>query len=147
MARDGSAVTTRCAVRLPAQAAEKAALDAYLRAHEGWQTTTFAPKDDDELNIALAEGQFETVLFASLPNLLECVWKGHAEPDRWASAGVRIELATPPDSAETWRTHFQAVYASLAEWRRQERRRQIIAACILSATALIAVGVFLFTLG
>lgn len=133
---------TRIAVRSGHDRDSTAALDAYLSAQGLASARRFEPKDDDDLNDALCAGQFDQVIFANLDALFQTVWTGHGELDRWESAGVRIELASPPNGeADTWRSTADATYQSHARWRRHRRRGQIIAACILSALAIVAVAV------
>lgn len=120
-------------------------LDDYLRRVAPPSVERFLPKDDDELNDALCVGRFDRVVFADLADLMEAVWKGEAQLERWAAAGVRIEVACPPtQEPDAWRNVIDATYDSLCRWRKRERRRQSIAAAILSAIALIAMGVLFF---
>lgn len=118
------------------------AMDAYLATHPPGELTYFLPKDDDELNNALSEGRFQRVIFADWDALMEPIWKGEAKIDAWRRAGVRIDLVTPPiDDPAAWRGLLDRTYESLTAWRRQQARRQTIAAVILSTLALAALAI------
>ena len=132
----------RCAVRQAANEDEKRTLDEYLdRQHLG-DVVEYSPGKDHELDAQLCSGRFERVIFAGLDALLIAIWKGGAHLDQWAEAGVRIELAVPLGD-DPW-TLIDRVYDSLTRWRDRQRRRQIIAATILSALALLAMCVLFF---
>lgn len=128
-----------CAVRLSTREAEQRAIDQYLEANGVTEVARFPPRDDHELNEAICSGRFGRVIFSDLDALLTVVWKGHAELDRWGETGVRIELVEsgPIDSAH-WLDLIQSCYKSLVRWRRQQRRRQVIAAVILSVLGLLS---------
>lgn len=107
-----------------------------------WETATkFLPKDDDELNAGLCAGRFARVVFGSLDSLFEMIWKEQADLEQWRTAGVEIELASPPEGGTQWRPLAANVYKSYSDWRSAQRRRQIVAAIILSAAALMAMAV------
>lgn len=132
----------RSAMRLAASREEERALAHFLEAHASADVVEFDPKDDDRMDDALCSGRFECAIFSGLDALLTAVWEGHAHVDRWLDAGVRIELASCPiEDAAACRTVVAGVYESLARWRRRQRRRQIIAAAILSGLALAALAV------
>ncbi len=139
---ESSSAATRVTVRAGHDRESTAVLDAYLSARGLATARRFEPKDDDDLNDALCAGEFDRVVFANLDALFQTVWTGHGELDRWKSAGVRIELASPPDGEPNgWRATVDATYQSHARWRRNRRRGQIIAACILSVLAIAAIAV------
>ncbi len=137
-----------CAVRTASIDDQRLALSAYLDRQDCSEAVEFAPKDDDELDAALCAGGFDRVVFADLDALLTMVWKGHGQVDRWNAVGVRIELATPPtppaspapttDAHDDCARFVGVMYDSLARWRKQRRRGQVIAAVVLSALALLA---------
>ena len=133
------------AVRSASNDEEERVLAAYLAQRDVPLVVEFAPKDDDTLNAELCAGRYERVVFAGLDALLTTVWKEHAQVDRWMAAGVRIELAAPPnDDHSDWQSYVTSMCDSLARWRRQQRRRQVITAVVLSALALIAMAVLFF---
>ncbi|MBN2563859.1 MAG: hypothetical protein JXQ75_23335 [Phycisphaerae bacterium] len=124
---------------------EQRALAAYLDEQHLSNVAEFAPKDDEDLDAELCAGRFDRVVFAGLDALLTAVWKGHARIDRWAAAGVRIELATQEnEECSDWQSFVTKMYDSLARWRKAHRKRQIVAATLLSTLALIALAVLLF---
>jgi hypothetical protein len=143
--RDTQAPHRGCAVRLATNDEEQRALDDYLDRHGPAHVVEFAAKDDDDLDAELCAGRFDRVVFADLNALLSAIWKDHAHVDRWVDAGVSIELATPPPGdSSAWQAGVLHMFASLTRWRRQQRRRQIIAAVILSALALVALAVLFY---
>jgi hypothetical protein len=107
-----------------------------------WSTAAmFQPKDDDDLNRDLCAGRFRSVIFADLDSLLEMLWKDELDLERWQTAGARIDVVTPPiGPPEGWRELVREVQASLVRWKRRQRKRQIIAALILNAIALLAMA-------
>jgi hypothetical protein len=138
---DGT-IRWRCAARVSHDASQSAALDAYLARTGSAGAERFLPKDDDDLNHALCERRFDRVVFADLDALLEAIWKGEAELDRWNEAGIQIDLVCPPTRDEdAWRPFASITYDSLVRWRKAQRRRQIVAGTILSAIALAAMAV------
>lgn len=132
----------RCAVRTPASPDGELMVREFLSQNPGWQAKHFLPKDDDEMNTAMMAGEFDRAVFANLGEVLEAVWKGEAQIDAWEASGARIELASPPlaDDAQ-WRSMLGEMYLSLRKWRTVQRRRQIIAAIILSCLALASMAV------
>jgi hypothetical protein len=136
----------RTAVRLPDSPAQRPALNRFIEASGLTDCVEFLPKDDDELNALACDGRFHRIVFANLDDLLTAVWKGDADWRSWRAAGVRIELAdVPPHLAHDWLVFVDRMYANLDAWRRQARRRQIVAALILSVLALVAAAVLLFS--
>ncbi len=131
-----------CAVRSAANDDEARALERYFDRHPSTEVVHFAPKDADALDDDLCAGRFPRVVFARLDALLTAIWTGHAHLDQWIAAGVQIELADPPSDANPpWLEFVTTTYDSLARWRRKQRRREIIAAIILSILALAALAV------
>ena len=130
------------AFRQASDEAEQRLLTAYFEQQSLTDAVQFARIDDDRLDAALCAGQYERAIFASLDALLESIWKGYAHPDRWVEAGVRIEFADGTDSDRA-RDVVLGMYDSLSRWRQANRRRQIVAATILSAIALAAMMVLL----
>jgi hypothetical protein len=114
-----------------------------LAARHPRHVVDFAAKDDDALNAELCAGEFTGVVFANLDALLTTIWKGQGQPDRWTAAGVRIELAEPPRENERWQSFLPEMYRSLAQWRRRQTRRKIVAASLLSLLALLALAILL----
>ena len=135
----------RCVVRLAASEDGSQALTDYLQREGLSDAVRFAPQDDDELDVELSAGRFGRVVFADLDSLLTAVWNNHANLDRWAAAGVRIDLAVSPTGNDSdWRTIVMGAYDSLARHRRRRRRAQVIAAVILSVLAILAVAALLW---
>ncbi|HKQ47707.1 MAG TPA: hypothetical protein VJZ71_06545 [Phycisphaerae bacterium] len=138
------ASTSGVAIRLPAQESEHQAIAVFV-GPVAWETATrFLPKDDDELNAWLCAGRFVRVVFADLNSLLEMIWKEQADLEKWRSAGVEIELAAPPEGGMQWRPLAANIYKSYSEWRSLQRKRQIVAAIVLSAAALLAMAALFF---
>lgn len=137
---DGPSI--RCAVRRPECPEAEQIVREFLAQNGAWQAKHFLPKDDDEMNTAMMAGEFDRAVFANLDELLEAIWKGEAQVDAWEASGARIELARPPlaDDAQ-WRSMLGEMYLSLRKWRKLQRRRQIIAAIILSCLALASMAV------
>lgn len=137
-----SGSTKSCAVRLPPRSGEERTMEAALGPDTWSASTKFLPKDDDELNSALCAGRFQRVVFADLDSLLEMLWKDEFEPAKWMDAGVHVELLSPPPGAkQSWHETVLEAHRSLSRWRAQQRKRQIVAAVLLSAVALAAMAV------
>jgi hypothetical protein len=133
------------AVRRGQEKAGDGRLKEYLAAHPEWTVTSFEPKDDDELNEKLCAAAFSKVVFLDLDAVLQMLWKGHADLGAWASVGVGIEICSLPGG--DWRETLRQVHASIEAWRRIQRRRQIVAASILSAIILAAIAMLFALLG
>lgn len=131
------------AVRIPDDTANRRELLAYLQSNGLDSAQRFAEKDDDELNAAIISGNFHRVVFTDLDHLLVTIWKGETQWDRWRSSGVEVILVNPPDAAD-WLSVVDVAYASLNAWRSVRRRRQTIAAVILSVIALAAMFVLFY---
>jgi hypothetical protein len=145
MANQDEIPQARCAVRAASDAHERQALAACAARVGHSAATEFAPRDDEELDEALCAGRFRQVIFADLDALLTMVWKSQARVERWIDAGVRIELAQPPDAAAegAWLPVVLATCQSLGRWRRAQRLRKLVAAVVLSVLALAAAAVLL----
>lgn len=137
---DANVNKPRCAVRLPAAETGSEPLEQYLREHNLSDASRFLPKDDDDLDAEVRDGQFDLVLFSDLETLLCATWKGEIRIDCWIETDVRIELATPPATSD-WRNLVPIIAVSFERWRKRQRRRQIIASLILSTIALLAMAV------
>lgn len=135
----------RVAARLPDDAAKRQAITAYLQSNGLDTAKRFAEKDDDELNAAVVSGEFERVIFTDLNDLLVTIWKGETQWDCWRSSGIEVILVNPPRAAD-WLIVADETYASLNTWRSVRRRRQTIAAVILSIVALAAMAVLFYLL-
>lgn len=134
----------RCAARRAADPEGDRRLRADLDARQGWRAEYFLPKDDDEMNTALAAGRFRHAAFLNLDALWEAVWKGEADLDAWEAAGVEIHVVEPPAAdRDAWRGCVRETYRSLKKWRTANRRRQIVAAVVLSLLALAAMAALL----
>ncbi|MBI5765550.1 MAG: hypothetical protein HZA51_18730 [Planctomycetes bacterium] len=97
----------------------------------------FEAKDDDELNHLALQGKFDCIVYEKLDLMLTAIWKGDVDWQQWKQRGIRVEIAEqcgPPD----WQSMIESVEGSYRTWRRGERRRQIIAAILLSIAGLIA---------
>lgn len=134
----------RCAVRSGETETQRRAIDACLADRGLTGATHFLPKDDDDLADALAEKRFDCVVFADYDALLAMIWKGDADLEHWHALGICIELAVAPEGKPgDWQPITRQVSASLRRWRKRHRRRQVIAALILSMIALLAVATLL----
>jgi hypothetical protein len=134
-----------CVVRASNDVGEARALAAYLGRDHRHIIVERSAKDDD-LDGEVCAGRFERVVFADLDALLTAMWDGHVHLDRWCQAGVRLELTSPPPNMDHdhWRAIVAQTSASLARWRKEQRRRRIIAGTILSVLALAALAALLF---
>src|SRR5262245_46999116 len=141
MSAKPSSATT--AVRLP-DAPNRSAIDEFLASTGLRDTVEFLPKDDDELDTQARAGRFETIVYATLDDLLTAIWKGDADWGAWRQAGIRVVAADQADAGD-WRDFVDLLWTSLARWRKSERRRQIIAGVILSALALGAAAILLWS--
>lgn len=140
MSEPGS--TSICAVRLPASRIEQQKMEDAIGSAAWAASTKFLPKDDDELNAELCTGRFKRVVLADLDSLLEMMWKDEVDVERWTNAGVHVDLVSPPGgSTEHWHEIVRNVHRSLTRWRGEQRRRQIVAAVLLSAVGLAAMAV------
>jgi len=141
MTTQPSPTAPRCAVRQAETDAGRRAIAAHLSRHGLAATTEFAPKDDDELDLALSSGRFDVVVFHDLDAALNMLWKEKAAFDRWQAAGVRVELAQAPEGrSEGLLAELAAVGRSHARWRRRQARREIVAGAVLSGGALLALA-------
>jgi len=140
------------AVRLPTQSQLIDILEKYL-ATRGWTAAErFLPKDDDELNDRLCRGEFAAVVFAVPEDAMRMIWSGHGSVGRWHAgenaAKVEICFASGDVGGEVdWPEHLRRIERSFAEWESGRRRRQVIAGSILTAVALVAMAVLLWTRG
>ena len=134
----------KVAVRMSGVKADDSLIE-YVRSHPEVSFERFAAKDDDELNEKLVAGFFPAVVFHDLESLLQMLWKGHADLAKWEKAGVKIQFCFPPP--EGWRDLLPQVHTSLEQWRGVQRRRQIIAATILSAITLAGMAILFALLG
>jgi hypothetical protein len=142
-----SVFNMRCAVRSGETETQRRAIDAHLADHGLSDATHFLPKDDDDLADALREKRFDCVVFADFDALLSMIWKGDAEMQRWRTLGIRVELATAlGGEPEDWQALTRRMSASLDRWRARHRRRQVIAALVLSMIALLAVAALLYVI-
>lgn len=134
----------RCAARRAADPESDRRLRADLEVRRDWSTEYFLPKDDDEMNTALADGRFRHAAFLNFDALWEAVWKGEADLDAWEAAGVEIHLVEPPvANRDAWLDFVRQTYHSFKKWRTANRRRQVVAAVVLSVLALAAMAVLL----
>lgn len=139
------------AVRLAGSPEQLEKLGEFL-ASRGWSDARrFLPKDDDELNDRLCRGEFAAVVFAAPESAMEMVWAGHGSVRRW-NAGLRgtaveVCFAFGPNSEADWHNVLRRMEISFADWERRRTRRQLIAACILTTVALVAMGVLLWSRG
>ena len=149
MMADGQTATggmsTRYAVRAGENEAETRAIAAFLEARGREDVTHYLPKDDDDLTRDLCAGKYDVVVFAGLDALMAMTWKGEAEMERWREVGVEITFAESAvvermDAADV----MHRVGSSLEAWRQGRRRRQTVAAVLLSVIALVAAGVLMF---
>jgi hypothetical protein len=146
MANETESPHDHYAVRAASDPDEERSLAAFW-ARTGRRTVVqFAPRDDEDLDLALCAGRFGCVLFADLNALLTMVWKSQAQVNRWIEAGVRIELAEPPPAGNdgSWVPVVEAVCDSLCRWRRAQRVRKLVAAVVLSVLALAAAAILLW---
>jgi hypothetical protein len=135
---------TVCVVRASDDVGEARALAAYIGREKRHIIVERSAKDDD-LDGEVCSGRFERVVFADLDALLTAMWDGHVHVQQWCDAGARLELISPPASTDHdfWHAIVAQASASLARWRKEQRRRRIIAGTILSILALAALAALL----
>lgn len=143
--------SAKVAVRLPRSEVHRDQLEQFV-ASRGWTTAErFLPKDDDELNDRLCRGEFEIVAFAAPEYAMEMIWAGHGNVCAWHSkadaAPFEICFAFGANIEANWYNALRRIEISFAGYERLRRRRQTIAGCILTAVALLAMGVLLWTRG
>ena len=140
---EGDGRDDRAAARVPADREAKARLEAFLAAQGFADAERFLPKDDDELNDRLSSGEFATAVFDCSADLLEMLFAEHADLDRWTN--VRIVFADDANAQGAMaRPQLDALHQVYRRWCQAQRRRRLIAGCILTAIGLAAVGVLLF---
>lgn len=136
---------SRCAAHVPADSASRRLLDAHLAKLGCADAVRYRSEDDDELAAAVLAGEFDCVVFADLADLLTTLWNGDAKIIEWRMEDLRVELADRRGLDGVDPIHLiRAVFPSLHRWRERQRRRQIIAALVLSLIALLAIAVLFF---
>lgn len=135
----------RCAACLPDSEADRRDLGQYLKDNGLADAAPFLTKDQDDLDVQICARNFDRVVFFDLTALLDMIWEHEPKIDQWVESGVRIELVRPEagDSAD-WLTLAHTLHKSLGGWRKRHRRRQIIAAALLSLIALAAIATLLW---
>ncbi len=136
---------TRCAACLPDSETDRRDLEQYLKDNGLTDAARFLPKDQDDLDVQICAGDFDRVVFLDLPDLLNMIWEHEPKIDQWVESGAGIELVrAKTDHYSDWLTLAHTVHDSLRGWRRRHRRRQIIAAVLLSLIALTSIAVLLW---
>jgi hypothetical protein len=145
---DGSGPVTKrpWALREPETPEQRRIVDEYVARHQQPQLVRFAPYNDDRLDAQARAGRFERVVFANLDALLTPVWKGYLHLDAWLEENVTIDLIDSPLPPDQLRELLAQLAASHKRFQREHRRRQTIAAAILSVMALIAMAAMLWIL-
>ena len=133
------------AVRYSGVASIDVELTRHMDGQQGCQFLTFAAKDDDELNEALCAGQFCEVVYGDADSLLEALWKGHANYSRWKQAGVEVRILRKADGDLL--KVMPEIHGSIERWRVKNRRRQVVAAVILSGITLAGMSALFALLG
>lgn len=133
------------AVRLSGDSAVDGELARHLDEHPDCAYEKFAPKDDDELNQKLCDGEFAAVIYYDMNSALASLWKGHANFSAWRMAGVEIRFLHKPDGDLL--ALLPGIQVSIEKWRTSNRRRQVLAAFILSGLTLAAMSMLFALLG
>jgi hypothetical protein len=102
----------------------------------------FAAYHDDRLDAQVREGRFGRVVFANVDAFMTPVWKGYFNLDEWARTGVQVELLDAPSIDPL--PMLLPTYRSWSAWHRTHRRRQALAASILGALTLAAMGAMIW---
>lgn len=146
---------TRVAALLPTGDSSRDAFRNHVRRQFSPEAHFFHPKDQDELNDSLRNGRFDRVIFGSQEDLLNMIWNGHGDVGAWGERGVelvvsRSDASTAESLPQTEVGEGDAVRLidmakCFERWSAAQRRRQVIAATILSLIAIAALTV-LFTL-
>lgn len=136
---------TRCAACLPDSEVDRRDLEQYLKDNGLTDAARFLTKDQDDLDDQICAGDFDRVVFLDLPDLLNMIWEHEPKIDQWVESGAGIELVRPESGhSADWLTLAHTVHKSLRGWRKRHRRRQIIAATLLSLIALAAIAALLW---
>lgn len=114
----------------------------YLQAAGLSEARWYAPRDVDELDAAVRAGAVRQVVFPALADLLEPIWNREIDFEAWLAAGTAIRFAHPP--ANDPAAYAGALHASWQRWERARRRRQTVAAVVLSLLALAAAFVLVW---
>lgn len=124
----------RIAVRIETN---RAAIESALAERGASAVQWFEAKDDDELNQLVLQGRFDCIVYEKLELLFTAIWKSDVDWPLWKQRGVHVEFLDKPDSFD-WLSVISTIEGNYRSWRCRERRRQIIAAILLSIAGLIA---------
>ena len=117
----------------------------FLEARGLTRTTWHAPRDLDDVDQDVRAGRLAHVVFVRPDDLLDGIFHGEVDFDRWRATGTRVEFALAPDS--TTDQTIEPAWRSWQQWRRRHRRRQIIGGTILSAVAIAAAFILVWLSG
>ncbi|UCG33894.1 MAG: hypothetical protein JSU68_04505 [Phycisphaerales bacterium] len=115
---------------------ETAAVEQLLRQWNGCNARWYARRDLNRVDAAVRGDHVRCVVFTDVDDLLEEVWEGEVEIDRWLAKGVRVEFARGLGADAS--AHVESVLRSWRRWNRRRRRRHVVAAVVLSVMALVA---------
>ena len=90
----------------------------------------------DDLNAAVAEGRYASVIFPSISVAIRGVWDGDINFPQWRERNVAIHFVAPAPAAADQNLALMA--EEWREWNATRRRRNAIAGAILSAFLLAA---------
>jgi len=102
----------------------------------GMEARWYALRDLDEVDREVREGRVQRAMFSRWRDLLESIWNGEVNYDRWLSAGVGVEFIESP--GESAAACLALVSRCWNDYARTRRRRNAIAGAILSLIALLA---------
>jgi hypothetical protein len=134
MSHDGQA--TGVAVVGDEGGPETAAVEQLLRRWNECQVRWYPRRDLDVLDAAVREDHVRCVVFKDVNDLLEEVWEGEVEIDRWLAKGVRVEFAEGLGADAT--AQADTVIRAWRRWNGRRCRRHVVAAMVLSLLALAA---------
>ena len=115
---------------------DRAAMETYLRTHQVTEAHWYPRRDLDEVNQAILSGDVQQVIFPKISDLLDGFWTDKIAFDQWLAVGTQVEFVETPEQIIA--ADLKTIFASWEQWRRLQRRRQIIAGIILSIVALAA---------
>jgi hypothetical protein len=132
----------RCAIRHAGTGLRLDQIERFAASLGYDSTDCFAPRDDDQLDARVGAGRYDCVIFATVDDLLDTMWRGRVHLDRWREQGVRVELADPGGARHAdWRVWIDEIERSLAGYRAAQQKREVLAGVLLSVIALLAVAV------
>ena len=111
-----------------------AAVEQLLRRWNECTVRWYPRRDLDAVDAAVRDDHVRCVVFADVNDLLEEVWEGEIEIDRWLAGGVRVEFAD--ELLADTSAHVETIVQCWRRWQGARRRRRVVAGAVLSVIAL-----------